>query len=85
MIEGSEKRNRQLAFEFRIRMFVKSAVTAPSLAKSSRHLRYSTLANGVSFEKCDDVHDVRDDKYKHVINYMLKILIYLVKWRNRKS
>jgi len=26
MIDGSEKRNRQLAFEFRIRMFVKSAV-----------------------------------------------------------
>jgi len=28
MIDGSEKRNRQLAFEFRIRMFVKSAVIA---------------------------------------------------------
>ena len=26
MIDGSEKRNRQLAFAFRIRMFVKSAV-----------------------------------------------------------
>ena len=26
MIDGSEKRNRQLAFEFRIRMFVKSTV-----------------------------------------------------------
>ena len=26
MIDGSEKRNRQLAFELRIRMFVKSAV-----------------------------------------------------------
>jgi len=27
MIDGSEKRNRQLPFEFRIRMFVKSAVS----------------------------------------------------------
>jgi len=27
MIDGSEKRNRQLAFEFRLRMFVKSAVS----------------------------------------------------------
>ena len=27
LIDGSEKHNRQLAFEFRIRMFVKSAVT----------------------------------------------------------
>ena len=27
MIDGSEKRNRQLAFELQIRMFVKSAVT----------------------------------------------------------
>lgn len=37
-----------------------------------------------SFEKRDDVHDVCNDKYKHVINYMLKILLYLVKCRNRK-
>ena len=27
MIDGSEKRNRQLAFELQIRMFVKSAVS----------------------------------------------------------
>ena len=35
MIDGSEKRNRQLALNFRIRMFVKSAVRSQSLATFS--------------------------------------------------
>ena len=59
-----------------------SAMRRENFRALLRHIllqRYSTLAKGVyrSSEKCEDV---RNDKYKHVIYYIMpKIFKYLVK------